>query len=186
MLHTASQDHNTTCFWRFFVFTLVSIPLKTGHNATATLCKEAAKKVKAEIILVEKRVCFTLLPIFSRSIQNRCSLYVLHTYYLTSIFRLTFGNNRNHKKNAALHNLNFKWTQQLLLKVLKQTINCEDFLHSITNKCSIKQPCTWYLHNCSVNLLVKLWLISVKCHGSCLFARLVLACGRTNTACCQL
>lgn len=90
------------------------------------------------------------------------------------------------KKNAALHNLNFKLTQQLLLKVLKQTINCEDFLHSITNKSSIKQPCTWYLHNCSVNLLVKLWLISVKCHGSCLFARLVLACGRTNTACCQL
>lgn len=113
-------------------------------------------------------------------------IYVLHTYYLTSIFRLTFGNNRNHKKNAALHNLNFKLTQQLLLKVLKQTINCEDFLHSITNKSSIKQPCTWYLHNCSVNLLVKLWLISVKCHGSCLFARLVLACGRTNTACCQL
>lgn len=72
-------------FLAVFVFTLVSIPLKTGHNATATLSKEAAKKVKTEIILVEKRVCFTLLPTFSRSIQNRCSLYMCVAYILSDL-----------------------------------------------------------------------------------------------------
>lgn len=81
MLHTASQDHNTTCFWRCgFCFHLDVYHNLDIRYATANLSKGAAKKLKlfldqnnpvsnvifgisAEINLVGKRYAF--LPTFT-------------------------------------------------------------------------------------------------------------------------